>query len=319
MKRVLKYLAILVLIVIVAIAGAALYINISGIPSYETDIPEYTAAADSATLARGEKLVGTLCAGCHMNKESGKLSGGPLFDAPPEFGKLYTPNITQDKTHGIGDWTDGEILYLLRTGIKRDGQYAPPYMAKLPHMSDYDINAIIAFLRSDDPMVEASPVPNQESKPSFLTKFLCRIAFKPFPMPDGPISEPDTSNTVEWGKYLIFNLDCYQCHSSSFETNNSLEPEKSKGYLAGGNMMLTMDGKEIIAPNITPDKKTGIGSWTDEQFLNAVKFGSMDNESPLQYPMQAYNKLSDQEIMAIHSYLKTITPVENETNRLVYN
>lgn len=66
-------------------------------------------------------------------------------------GKIYSQNITQDSTYGIGNWTDAELLYLLRTGIKKDGQYIPPYMAKLTVTSDQDINAIISFLRSDDP------------------------------------------------------------------------------------------------------------------------------------------------------------------------
>ena len=73
--------------------------------------------------------------------------------------------------------TDSELIYLLRTGIKKDGKYAPPYMAKLPNMADEDIDAIISFLRSDDPMMKADATPDQPCEPSFLTKLLCRVAF----------------------------------------------------------------------------------------------------------------------------------------------
>ena len=65
------------------------------------------------------------------------------MDAPKEFGEIYAPNITKDTQYGIGGWTDAEIMYLLRTGIKRDGSYVPPYMAKLPMLSDEDMASII--------------------------------------------------------------------------------------------------------------------------------------------------------------------------------
>ena len=107
-----------------------------------------------------------------MDRATGKLTGQRMKDAPAEFGEIHAPNITQDKTYGIGEWTDGEIVRLLRTGIKRDGQYAPPYMAKLPLMADEDIDAIISFLRSDHRMVIAESKPDTPTKPSLLTKVL---------------------------------------------------------------------------------------------------------------------------------------------------
>ena len=140
-----------------------------------------------------------------------------MFDAPKEFGAIYSQNITQDKTYGIGTWTDGELLYLLRTGIKRDGRYAPPWMAKLPNMADEDINSVIAFLHSDDPMVAASLTPDTPCAPSFLAKFLATVAFKPLPFPGHRIEMPDTNNAVELGKYLVFNLECYSCHSADYQ------------------------------------------------------------------------------------------------------
>ncbi|MCB0667299.1 MAG: c-type cytochrome [Saprospiraceae bacterium] len=319
MKKVIKILGLLLGVMVVLGLLGFVIINSSGIPNYPVEAPEYHAKATPEALARGEKLVSMLCAGCHLNKESGNLVGHQMMDAPPEFGTIYSANITADPTYGIGKWTDGEILYLLRTGIKRDGRYAPPYMAKLPTMADEDINAIIAFLRSGHPLVAADATPDKMTEPSFLTKLLCRVAFKPFPMPDAPIPAPDSSNTVALGKYLAHNLDCFSCHSADFKTNDFLDPTKSAGYFAGGNKPLNLKGQVVLTPNLTPDEETGIGSWSKEQFVRALKYGIVGGDQPaLQYPMAPYSLLTDHEAGAIYEYLMTIPPIKNKVERSVY-
>ena len=69
-------------------------------------------------------------------------------------------------------------------------------------MSDEDLHSIIAWLRSDDPLLAAAPVDNRTSEPSFFAKFLSHIAFKPFEYPTEPKPHPDTTNTVKYGEYL---------------------------------------------------------------------------------------------------------------------
>ncbi len=315
MRKILKYLLIILgIILLVGLAGFT-FIEIRGIPSYEVKKIDYAVEATPARVERGKKIVLLLCAGCHRNNETGKLSGQQLLEVPHEFGKIFSPNITQDKTYGIGTWTDGEIVYLLRTGIKRDGKYAPPYMAKLPHLADEDMNSVIAFLHSDDPLVAASATPSHPCEPAFLTKFLCTVAFKPFEMPDNKIELPDTNNAVLFGKYLVYNLECFSCHSADYQTNNWLEPEKSKGYLGGGNKPLNRQGKVIVTQNLTPDMETGIGAWTEERFVKAVKYGTMENQRALRFPMTPYIYLTDKEAKAIYAYLKTVPPLKNNVPR----
>jgi mono/diheme cytochrome c family protein len=253
-----------------------------------------------------------------MNKATGKLTGTQMLDAPKEFGTIYSQNITQDKEYGIGVWTDAELLYLLRTGIKRSGQYSPPYMAKLPVMADDDVNAIIAFLRSDDKMVAANATPDTPSEPSFLTKMLTRLAWKPFPLPTEVIPVPDSTDVIATGKYLAHNLDCFSCHSADFKTNNFLQPELSEGYFAGGNQTLDYEGRVKPTANLTPDKETGIGNWTKEQFIKAVKYGQKEGEVALTYPMVPYTQLTDEEAGAIFEYLKTIPAINNKVDRAIY-
>jgi hypothetical protein len=315
MKKILKYLLILVGIVVLAgIAGFA-FIEIRGIPKYDVQKIDYKVEVTPAAVERGKKLVLLLCANCHKNASTGVLTGEQMYDAPPEFGKIFSQNITQDKTYGIGSWTDGELLYLLRTGIKHDGRFAPPYMAKLPHMADEDINAVIAFLHSDDPMVAASAIPDRPCEPAFLTKFLCLVAWKPLKMPDHKIEMPDTNNAVVLGKYLVFNLECFVCHSADFKTLDVENPEKSAGYMGGGNKPLNMEGKVIVTQNLTPDKETGIGEWTEERFINALKNGTMQNQPALRYPMVPFIYLTDNEAKAIYAYLRTVPPIVNNVLR----
>lgn len=315
MKKLFRYLLVLIGIVIVIALSGFVFIEIRGIPSYEAKKIDYKVEVTPARVERGKKLALMLCANCHKDEATGKLTGELLLDAPPEFGKIYSQNITQDKTYGIGNWTDGELLYLFRTGIKRDGKYAPPYMAKLAHMADEDINSIIAFLHSDDALVTASCTPDQPCQPSFLSKFLCLVAFKPLPFPDHKIEMPDTTNSVAFGKYLVFNLECFTCHSADFKTMNVLEPEKSAGYMGGGNKPLNKKGEIILTPNLTPDKETGIGYWSEQKFHDAVKSGKMDDQPALRYPMTPYIQLTDLEIKAIYDYLQTIPPIKNRVIR----
>lgn len=315
MKKFLKYFLILILVVAVVVIAALLFINFRGIPKYEVVELDYHVKPTPEKVARGKKLAMLLCANCHRNDETGKLTGKHMTDAPPEFGQIYSQNITQDKTYGIGNWTDGQILYLLRTGIKKDGHYAPPYMAKLGHMADEDIESVIAFLRSDDPMVTAAAVQDTPCAPSFLTKFLCRVAFKPLKFPEHKIPMPDTNNMVQLGQYLVYNLDCYGCHSADFKTINVENPPLTPGYMGGGNKPLDLDGNVVLTGNLTPDKETGIGNWTEEQFIKAVKYGLIEGQPALRYPMVPFIQLTDHEAKAIFAYLKTIPPIKNKIVR----
>src|SRR5687768_11622505 len=142
MKKFLKILGIVLGSIVLLIGAAALFIHLRGIPEY--DPPQVTASVVSTPerVARGAKLASILCAECHLDSKTSRLSGIHLAEAPPEFGTIYSRNITQDKTHGIGSWTDGEIVGLLRTGITREGRFIP-MMGGYSMMSDEDVNSIV--------------------------------------------------------------------------------------------------------------------------------------------------------------------------------
>jgi hypothetical protein len=68
-------------------------------------------------------------------------------------------------------------------------------------------------------------------------------------------------------------IGCFACHSADLKTLNDLHPEQTPGYYGGGTAMLDLDGKtEIVASNITMNKEKGIGKWTEQQFVDAVRY-----------------------------------------------
>jgi mono/diheme cytochrome c family protein len=313
MKKALRWLATAVGALLALAAVAAGYVAVAPIPRYpvvEVDFP-VDVAADR--VARGKRSAEMLCSACHMDSATGSLTGKRMPDLPAQFGEAWSRNITAHPVKGIGSWTNGEIAYLLRTGVARDGRYTPPWMVKMPNASDEDLRDIIAFLRSDDPLVQARDVDNHDSRPSFLTKLLCRVAFKPFPYSSSPVEAPSPEDEVAHGRYLVNSrLLCFGCHSADFKTNDDLHPERSAGYLAGGNAMPDLGGKLVYTANLTPDAETGLGRWTAEEFRRALKEGIRPDNRPLRYPMVPYRPLSDAEVDAIFAYLRSVPSVRNE-------
>lgn len=104
---------------------------------------------------------------------------------------------------------------------------------------------------------------------------------------------------IETGRYLVNAGDCASCH-----TNKGGKP------FAGGLALHTPFGI-IYSPNITPDKKTGIGKWTEQDFYNAMHLGK-NNEGKHLYPAFPYpwfTKVSRTDTNAIKAYIDTLTPV----------
>jgi mono/diheme cytochrome c family protein len=308
LKRILLALGVL----LVLIGGFALYIQLDGIPTYAVEPVNVKIEVTPARIERGRTIAKMLCAGCHFDQKTGALTGTEMKDAP-EFGKIYSRNITKDPVHGIGAWTDGDIVRMLRTGVKKNGQYSPPWMVKLPHISDEDMASIVSFLRSDDTMVRPMQVKDRDSEPSFLTKFLCHIAFKPLPMPEKPIAHPSITDKVAYGEYLINDLvHCYGCHSESFEKMDALTPINSAGYLGGGNQLKDLVGRTLYTPNLTMDKETGLGNWQEQDFIRAVREGFKPGNKPMHYPMERFVELTPEEVSAMWAYLQTVPVIKKQ-------
>jgi len=303
MKRFFKILLWGVLGIVALVGVALLFFNFKGVPSYEVQMPDnlkkVQVEVTPERAARGEKIALVLCNGCHANNEN-HLVGKHIIDLPTEFGNAYSLNIAQDKEEGIGNWTDGELTYFLKTGIKRNGKYSP-IMPKFPKMADEDIKSIISYLHSDRFPVQATKGKQPDQDPSLLLKALTNTVMKPIELVNESILVPDSTNQVAFGRYIADDMiACYACHSKDFSKQNPLHPEESLGYYGGGNQMPNLEGKIIPTANITFDEETGIGKkYNEDQFVQAVKYTKKPDGTLLRYPMGPHVTLTDYEIKSI--------------------
>lgn len=310
MKKTLKIIAYLLGTIATIALAAFFFIQMSGIPSYDVPLLPLTVEVSPDRVMRGAQLSSVICQHCHIGAE-GQLDGKQLDAATSDFGEIHASNITQDPTYGIGTYTDAELYRLLRTGVKKDGKLALPMMIRSRHIADEDIYSIIAFLKSDNPMVQPSVNAIPKYKPNFLVKFLYKIAFEPLPYPETELTVPPVSDQIAYGKYLVDGaLICFDCHSAGFDTNDWMNPDKSAGYMGGGNkiFLLGMD-EPVVAANITPHKSAGIGTYTEEDFISTVMWGQKPGNKPVTYPMLPYAFLDTTEVLAIYAYLKTVPPI----------
>ena len=312
MKNLYRLLVLLLGLAIVLVAGFLLFVQLRGIPRYEPPLIKIAIASTPARIALGEKLTLSICADCHLNRETNKYSGHRLADLTPDFGRIYTSNITQDTAHGIGRWTTGQLVGLLRTGIGPDGRLRL-IMPNYARMSSEDVASIVAFLRSASPQVQPDPTPTPPQEPSFLLKLLGNTIMRPARLPAAPVLAPPPADARAFGQYLVLGrYHCFECHSRDFKSNNPYEPEKSRGYLGGGTPLLNAQGRTVVARNLTGDAATGIGRWSEAQFGRAVRFGLSPN-GPLAYPMNKYSLLTDEEVHGLFAYLQSVPRIRNAT------
>lgn len=315
MKKVLKVLGIGIGVIVLLIGIAALYNSTAALPTYAVEVPDVQVELDSTRIARGAKIVKGTCTFCHEGKGD-RLDGRLMLD-DPGFGTIYSSNITQDPDAGIGSYSDGELVRLFRTGIKKNNQMVVPMMAKMPHLSDEDVYSIIAYLRSDAPEVQPSPTQHTDQKIGFVGKALLRLVFKPLEMPSAPIPQPNTADPVAYGKYLMTDaMECANCHSASFDTYNIVDPEASEGFLGGGNVVEIPGMGKMLSPNITMHPEKGIGSMTLEEFVQTVKYRQHRTGREVNPIMPSYSSYSEEDIKAIWAYLKTVPLSDNDVGAL---
>jgi len=148
---------------------------------------------------------------------------------------------------------------------------------------------------------------------------------------------PD-AELIASGERLVHNMDCNVCHSPKVfgpqgpqvDTSRLLSghravetippiPGGALGPIGWGglfsNSMTAWAGPWGVSfgSNLTPDAKTGIGNWTSETFIEAMRTGThIDQGRPFLPPMPTYSRLTDEELRAMFAYLQSIPPVENE-------
>jgi mono/diheme cytochrome c family protein len=116
---------------------------------------------------------------------------------------------------------------------------------------------------------------------------------------------------VARGKYLVSIIPCTDCHTPGTFLGN---PDFSR-YLGGSDVGFEVPGLGVFyGPNLTPDKDTGLGNWTNAQIATAIMTGKRPDGRILAPPMPvaSFKSLTQADAMAIAAYLKTLPPIKNK-------
>ena len=271
-------------------------------------------AADPADVARGKYIFGaTGGCGCHTEPKGQANAGGKKFEGA--FGTVYAPNITPDRQTGIGGWTDEQIITAIRLGRRPNGERILPVhpFTSFNGMAEEDLKALVGFLRSVPPANRASTpkkiaVPMFESV--FLPAWLMTFASRETPPPAAPVAG------VPRGEYLVRAVGhCGECHTPRSAMTMAVDNAR---FLAGNSKKTGPEGQ--AAPNITPDKATGLGDWTEEQIVTYLGTGNRPDGdvagglmgANIQGTLAGYKDMTRADLQAVARYLKAIPPVKNK-------
>jgi len=271
-------------------------------------------AAEADLVARGQ-YVFALAGGCGCHTaESGPVNaGGRPLKTP--YGTFYGTNITPDPTSGIGQWTDRQIVDSLRLGVRPDGSVLSPVMPypAFSGMSDEDVTALVAYLRSLPPVARANQ-PHELSMP--FANLAMRAWHWLFFNPGAAPAQAPTPG-MERGRYISEHVAHYQeCHTPRTRTGTLDRSLSLAGNQAG------IDGE--VTPNITPDAKTGIGEWSEDEIVSLLQTGFRPNFDNVQGLMAlviegvregGYKDMTKEDALAVARYLKSVPPIVHRVKK----
>ncbi|MES1216400.1 MAG: c-type cytochrome [Bacteroidota bacterium] len=291
-----------------------------------TEKPKVNEDSLKKVVQRGEYLANhvAICMDCHSKHDWTKFSGplvpgtegggGELFDnklASFLPGTVYSKNITPDVETGIGSWTDDEIIRAVTRGISKKGDTLFPLMPypEYNRMAKEDLLSIIAYLRTLKPIKNKIPdrqlmIPISMAYPPGLKSSI-----------DSNM-RPPMDNQIAYGGYLATISGCSDCHTPYVKGAPDF-----KHFLSGGNIFNGGTYK-VTTANITPDSATGLGTWTEERFMN--KFIPYRKEEGYNFvagkqntimPLTFYAGMEDNDLKAIYAFLRTLPAVKNKVEK----
>ncbi|MBX0335223.1 c-type cytochrome [Pontibacter sp. HSC-14F20] len=325
MKKAFRIIGMLFVVLVAIAAAGVVYLRYT-FPKVDA-APAITIQKSPELIERGAYLANhvAVCIDCHSTRDFSRFSGpvvpgtegkgGDVFDHSMGFpGVFYARNITSDTETGIGSWTDGEVYRAFTTGVSRNGDPLFPVMPYKSYasMTTNDAYAIISYIRSLNPIKYQVP----ESKPDFPMNLILRT------IPSGkpnPTDEHTLQDELVRGKYLLTIAACAECHTPQ----DKGAPIEGK-YLAGGFEFKFPNGAVLRSSNITPDKQTGIGNWTEEAFVQRFKNYEAPEATAAKLAPDAFNTImpwamyagmEEADLKAIYKYLMTVEGNANKVER----
>lgn len=323
MKKVLKVIGIILLVVVIGIGSLITYALVV-LPNVGK-APDLKVESTPERIKHGEYMAYAVCGcmDCHSTRDWTKYSGplvpgtvgkgGETFDQKFGFpGAYYSRNITP---FGISRYSDGELFRVITTGVTKEGRAMFPVMPYTHYakMDPEDIYSIIAFLRT---------LPSIENKVAdSKSDFPMNIIINTIPSKAVPGKRPSPADKLAYGAYLVNAGGCNECHTREKRGQIIKELEYS-----GGREFKFPDGSIIRSSNITPDVNTGIGTWTEDVFINRFRaFADSGYVAPgvpmgsfnTLMPWTMYGKMTREDLSAIYTFLHSIPPQVNNVTKFV--
>lgn len=306
------------LLVVIVLGMTGFVFNFTVLLPRDIPIPEIILPTDAAEIERGRYLAThvAVCMDCHSTRNwdyfagpitSGTLGkGGEVFDRSTGLpGIVTSKNITP---YNLGDWTDGELFRVITGGLQKDGGALFPLMPYDAYrtMDERDVLAIMAYLRTLEPI--ENDVGDHE------LDFPLSLIVNSIPL-EAELITVNRDDPVEYGEYLATVAGCTWCHTPIDATQQLIAEQ----ILAGGHEFYTGD-LIVRSANISPDPETGIGNWSEEQFI--ARFREYQGEAGRTLPVgeEGYNTLmpwtmyadmTDADLGAIYAFLARSEPRSN--------
>jgi mono/diheme cytochrome c family protein len=302
-----RILTVILLLLLAAVAAGAGYIFLFT-PAHRVTT-NLKIEPTPERLARGEYLVNhvVMCFACHTKTDGTKRTlpkiapegaGGECFTEEMGFpGHVCAPNITSDRTAGIGAWTDDEVLRAVREGVNKDGETLFPMMpyGSYRHLPDEDAYAIIVYIRTLPP----DPTPTDPAKVNFPVNMFIRMAPQPV---ESPVGEASHADLVAYGSHMATVAGCRLCHLDD---------------LAGGEPFPTVQGV-VRSSNLTPGAQGIVPEQFDDflRIFRAYEGGNLpEGVTDRDYtvmPWASYAGMAEEDLRAIHAYLRSLPPVQKQ-------
>jgi mono/diheme cytochrome c family protein len=264
-------------------------------------------------MERGRYLVRAVtgCLGCHSDVDTGV--GIPTEAAMNGAGKVWVPegtpwlvasNLTADQATGAGAWSDDTLARAIREGIGHDGRALFPIMPYQNYraMSDEDLASVIVYIRSLPAVRRQLPRTEVPFPPGPLINGI------PEPI-DAPVPQPDLSDPVRRGEYLVRMASCADCHSPM-----DAQGARIPGMDFAGGFMVQDSAGAVASANLTPDP-SGIPYYTEDVFVDVIRSGKLIARKLSDVmPWWLYRGMTDDDLKAMFAYLKTLTPVSHRVD-----
>lgn len=299
MKKVFKWIGIVLgsLLVLILLAAAVLYFIGNSRLNRTYDFPpsNIVVPTDVESIAYGKHRAETLCQGCH----GADLGGIVNWFNDPAIGSIDTANLTSGEG-GFGRETtsDEDYVRAIRHGIDPEGKpLFMPAVASTAYLSDEDLAAIIAYVKTVPPVDRVTHGRNFTplAKVLYASSLLPKLPVE-YVSHDVHVTAPERGASAAYGEYLVNTNDCRICHGQ--ELNGAKSPDPTKTW---------------ISPNLTPGGE--LGFWTEEQFITAIRTGVKPSGHQLtdEMPWKDYRNFYDEELRAIWLYLQSLPKLPQYT------